>query len=67
VHLQGFIVLDHLDRAPEFLAEVAPLVHGAQLQSLETVIDGFEELPTAINMLFDGTNVGKLLVRLAHA
>jgi Putative NADP-dependent oxidoreductases len=67
VHLQGFIVLDHLDRVPEFLAEVAPLVHSAQLQSLETVIDGFEELPTAINMLFDGTNVGKLLVRLAHA
>jgi NADPH-dependent curcumin reductase CurA len=32
---------------------------------LETVIEGFEQLPTAINMLFDGTNVGKLVVHVA--
>ena len=37
-----------------------------QLQALETVVEGFEQLPIAINMLFDGTNVGKLVVRLVH-
>ncbi len=30
---------------------------------LETVVEGFERLPTAINMLFDGKNVGKLVVK----
>ena len=30
---------------------------------LETVVEGFERLPTAINRLFDGKNVGKLVVK----
>ena len=28
------------------------------------MIEGFEQLPTAINMLFDGSNVGKLVVHV---
>jgi NADPH-dependent curcumin reductase CurA len=28
------------------------------------VVDGFDQLPTAINLLFDGGNVGKLVVKL---
>ena len=28
-------------------------------------MDGFEQLPTAINMLFDGSNVGKLVVKMS--
>ena len=30
----------------------------------ETVVEGFEQLPIAINMLFDGGNTGKLVVKL---
>ena len=66
VLLQGFVVLDHLDRASEAGAELAGWMTGGQLQALETVVEGFEQLPIAINMLFDGTNVGKLVVRLVH-
>jgi NADPH-dependent curcumin reductase CurA len=29
------------------------------------VVEGFEHLPSAINMLFDGANVGKLVVRVS--
>ena len=32
------------------------------LKAQETVVEGFEELPEAVNMLFDGKNVGKLVV-----
>ena len=32
---------------------------------LETVVEGFEELPNAVNMLFDGANTGKLVVKVA--
>jgi hypothetical protein len=32
---------------------------------LETVVEGFERLPTAVNMLFEGANVGKLVVKVA--
>lgn len=61
--LEGFIVLDHLGRAPEAASEIAGLIAAGKLTPLETVVEGFEQLPTAINMLFDGKNVGKLMVK----
>jgi NADPH-dependent curcumin reductase CurA len=63
--VQGFIILDHLHRAPEAAAEISGWIRDGKLQPLETVVEGFERLPTAINMLFDGANVGKLVVRVA--
>jgi NADPH-dependent curcumin reductase CurA len=62
--VQGFIVLDHFDRLPETAAQLAGWITEGKLKPLETVVDGFEELPRAINMLFDGANTGKLVVRL---
>ncbi|WAJ42790.1 NADP-dependent oxidoreductase [Mycobacterium sp. Aquia_216] len=59
----GFIVLDHLGRAPEAVREISGLIAAGKLTPLETVVEGFEQLPTAINMLFDGKNVGKLMVK----
>ena len=61
--LQGFIIFDHLDRAPDAITEIAGLIAGGRLTPLETVVEGFEALPTAVNMLFDGANVGKLVVK----
>ncbi|MBW0015207.1 NADP-dependent oxidoreductase [Mycobacterium sp.] len=61
--VQGFIVLDHFGRAPEAIREIAGLMAEGRLTPLETVVEGFEQLPTAINLLFDGKNVGKLVVK----
>lgn len=65
--IQGFIVLDHFDRLPEAAAELSVLIADGKLEPLETVIEGFEQLPQAINMLFDGANIGKLVLRLTDA
>jgi NADPH-dependent curcumin reductase CurA len=62
--LEGFIVLDHLDRISEAVTELAGWIQEGKLTPLETVVEGFEQLPTAINMLFDGANTGKLVVRV---
>lgn len=62
--VQGFIVLDHFGRAAEAIGEIGGLIADGRLKPLETVVEGFEQLPTAINMLFDGKNVGKLVVKL---
>jgi len=62
--LQGFIVLDHFHQAPEAVAEISALMADGKLRPLETVVEGFEQLPETINMLFDGANVGKLVVRV---
>ena len=62
---QGFIVLDHLGRMPEAVAELTGWIRERKLEQLETVVEGFEQLPTAINMLFDGANTGKLVLHVA--
>lgn len=65
VRLEGFIVLDHLHRIGEAVADLGGWMKEGKLKPLETVVDGFEQLPSAINMLFDGANTGKLVVRVA--
>ncbi len=62
--LRGFIVLDHFGQLQEVSAELGGLISRGELVPLETVVEGFEELPSAINMLFDGANVGKLVVKV---
>lgn len=42
---------------------VAPWVRAGQIVFEETIIDGFENLPSALNSLFTGEHRGKLLVR----
>jgi NADPH-dependent curcumin reductase CurA len=64
LRLQGFIVLDHTDRYPAFLAEAGPWVREGALTYRETVVDGLENLPAAFAGLFRGDNVGKMLVRV---
>ena len=64
VHLEGFIVLDHFARAGEIVPQLAGWLSEGKLKAQETVVEGFEQLPVAINMLFDGENTGKLVVKL---
>jgi NADPH-dependent curcumin reductase CurA len=63
-HLQGFIVLDHFGSLPDSVAELSGLIADGRLKPLETVVEGFEELPRALEMLFDGANTGKLVLRV---
>jgi NADPH-dependent curcumin reductase CurA len=60
------IVLHHFDRTAEAVSELSALMRQGKLEQLETAIEGFEQLPTAINMLFDGANIGKLVLRVAN-
>jgi NADPH-dependent curcumin reductase CurA len=64
LRLQGFIVSDHDDRYPAFLAEMAPWVREGKVRYRETVVDGIERIPSAFAGLFRGDNVGKMLVRV---
>jgi len=64
VHLEGFIVLDHFARAGEIVPRLAGWMAEGKLTAQETIVDGFEQLPIAINMLFDGENTGKLVVKV---
>ena len=63
--IQGFIVMDHWDRLPAFLADAVPWVQQGGLKYREDVVEGLENAPSAFLRLFEGANFGKLLVRVA--
>jgi NADPH-dependent curcumin reductase CurA len=62
--LQGFIVTDHWNQMPQFLAEMAGWIAEGRMQWQETVVDGLDAMPEALIGLFRGDNLGKMLVRL---
>jgi len=64
LRIQGFIILDHFDRYPAFLAEAGPWFRDGRLSYRENIVDGIEQLPNAFAGLFKGANTGKMLVRV---
>jgi NADPH-dependent curcumin reductase CurA len=62
--LQGYIVSYHEDLRPAFRADLARWHSAGQLRWRETVLDGIENAPAALIGLFEGRNLGKMLVRL---
>jgi NADPH-dependent curcumin reductase CurA len=64
VLIKGFIVLDWFDRFPEAIVRLGALVAEGKVKDRHTIVEGLERAPEACNMLFDGDNVGKLIVKL---
>lgn len=65
LQVRGFIILDFMPRFPEGAMQLAQWLIEGKLKHADTIIDGFEQAPVAINLLFDGGNKGKLLVKVA--
>jgi NADPH-dependent curcumin reductase CurA len=63
--MQGFIILDYLDRFPEGQAEMAGWVAAGKVKFAVHVVDGLEHAPDALNLLFTGGNTGKVIVRVS--
>jgi NADPH2:quinone reductase len=66
VTMTGFLVLDHVDRFEAAITDLATLLMAGKLHYDETIVEGLESAPEALNQLFDGSNTGKLLVRVAE-
>lgn len=64
LHVQGFIISDHMDRWAPALAELSELAATGRLRWRETVAEGLERAPEAFVGLLKGRNVGKQLVRI---
>jgi NADPH-dependent curcumin reductase CurA len=63
--VQGFIILDYAPRFMEAVMQLGQWMMQGKVRHIDTVVDGLEAAPDAINMLFDGANRGKLLVKVA--
>ncbi|MDX2644485.1 hypothetical protein PV341_13070 [Streptomyces sp. PA03-1a] len=64
---EPFISMDHQARFDEIEAGLLPRVRRGELRSRGHVIEGLTAAPAALHRLFDGTNTGKLLVRVGHS
>jgi hypothetical protein len=65
LHIEGFIISEHMDVWPEALAALATMVAAGTLKYRETIATGLESAPEAFLGLLKGRNFGKQLVRLA--
>lgn len=63
--MRGFLVLDHADRFPEAIEYLAGLLAAGKLKYDETIVDGLENARDALNDMFSGSNVGKLLIKVS--
>jgi NADPH-dependent curcumin reductase CurA len=64
IRLKGFIVFDFQSRMDEFYREMGQLVASGAVKAQETVVEGLENTPDAFLGLFQGANIGKMLVKL---
>ena len=63
--IRGFIVDDHLERFPAFLDDCLAWMRAGELRYREDIVEGLDESPRAFLGLFEGRNIGKLLVRVS--
>jgi hypothetical protein len=62
--MEGFVVIDYMGRAPEAVGEMAGWIAEGKLVAREDVVEGFESFPHALQKLFRGENVGKLVLKV---
>ncbi len=63
--VKGFIVIDYLDRFPEGIQAMAGWLLEGKIRFETDIVDGLENAPTALDRLFTGQNLGKLVVRVS--
>ena len=63
--MKGLIVSDWMDRRPEFEREAGGYFKAGKLKNLETSVKGIDRAVDAFIGLFEGRNLGKMVVELA--
>jgi NADPH-dependent curcumin reductase CurA len=64
--VRGFIILDYAPRFGEGIMQLMQWLMDGKLKHRETIVDGLENAPDALNRLFDGDKMGKLMIKVAE-
>ena len=62
--VEGFIVMDYMNRAGEAVADLSKWLAEGRIKYRIDEVEGLERAPEALNRLFDGQNIGKLVVKI---
>ena len=63
VLMQGFIISNYQSQFSEGSAYLAAWVQKGKIKYKETIVNGFDKLPIALLGLFEGDNIGKMIVK----
>ena len=64
LRVEGFIIIDYASRFMDAAKQLGMWKMMGKLKDRQTIVKGLEKAPEAINMLFEGKNIGKLIVEL---
>jgi NADPH-dependent curcumin reductase CurA len=64
--MEGMVVFDYAARYPKGVAALAAWMKEGSIKSREDVVDGLEQFPQALLMLFEGKNFGKLVLKVGN-
>jgi NADPH-dependent curcumin reductase CurA len=62
--MEGFLILDYLDRFPEAQLKMAGWVMEGAIKHREHIVEGLDRAGDALNLLFSGGNTGKVIVEI---
>jgi len=64
VLMQGFIIGNYQSQFSEGSMQLAKWVEEGKIKYKETIVKGFDKLPAALLGLFEGNNIGKMIVEV---
>ncbi|KAL5768991.1 hypothetical protein ACOSQ2_015774 [Xanthoceras sorbifolium] len=66
IKIQSFLTPDHMSMYQDFLQKTYDHLHAGEIQVLEDISSGVENIPSAFIGLFRGDNIGKKIVQIAE-
>ncbi len=63
--MEGIVVFDYAERYHLGVAALAKWLKQGDIKSREDIVQGLDNFPQALNMLFEGKNFGKLVLQVA--
>jgi NADPH-dependent curcumin reductase CurA len=66
IQMKGFIYTDYLPEMSDFYRDMGGWIAAGQVKGRETIHQGIEATPEAFLGLFQGENMGKMLVKLSE-
>lgn len=63
--VNGFIISNHYDQYPAFLAEIGPKIASGEIAYVEDIAEGLENAPATFMSMLKGGNMGKQIVKVS--